>query len=180
MEYRDELSSIGRRTTLRRILYACVVRQVIINQQIPLPSFDELYMMPFYAEEYLIPKSELEVDSLRHFLRAVQTMYEMGMPAINNKKSYIEVAGLLDNSNRTYTLGGAPSKATMRRIMIFHTVTGTNIPVCNTDEHQSKRRKLNEEYKRIQWKMKKEVSTDSSSEDGDEVDNELVILFKST
>jgi hypothetical protein len=100
--------SIGRRTLLRRILNACVVRQVISNDQIPLPTLQQLHEVPFYEDKNLIPPSELEIDSLRHFMRAIQTMHEMGMPAVNNKKTYIEIAAMLDGSKCTYALGGSP------------------------------------------------------------------------
>jgi hypothetical protein len=142
LEYRDELASIGRRTLLRRILNACVVRQVIINDGITLPSTEQLHEMPFYEDADLIPTSATEIDNLRHFMRAVQTMHMMGMPAVNNKKTYIDVAAMLEGSNRTYSTGGTPSRAIRRRVMIYHGVTGTEIPRCNTTAHQQKRRKV--------------------------------------
>jgi hypothetical protein len=148
VHYRDTLSSEGRRTLLRRILYACVVRQVIINDQIQLPSMDQLQVMPFYQDPHLVPTSELEIDSLRHFMRAVQTMHEMGMPAVNNKQTYIEVAAMLDDSKCTYALGGAPSKATMRRVMIYHGVTGIEIPRSFL-KPSSKRRKIHDVVDKI-------------------------------
>jgi hypothetical protein len=143
LQYRDELASIGRRTLLRRILYACVVRQVIINYGTPLPTVDQLQKMPFYEDKNLIPPSELETESLRHFMRAIQAMHEMGMPAASNKKTYIEVAAMLDDSKCTYALGGAPSKATMRRVMIYHRVTGIESP-SYMQKASSKRRKIND------------------------------------
>jgi hypothetical protein len=142
-QYRQELGSIGRRMLLRRILNTCVVRQVIINDQIPLPTVDQLYEMPFYEDKNLIPPSELETESLRHFMRAIQTMHEMGMPAARNKKTYIEVAAMLDDSKCTYALGGAPSKATMRRVMIYHRVAGTDAPPSFL-KPSSKRRKIHD------------------------------------
>jgi hypothetical protein len=141
LQYRDELASIGRRTSLRRILYACVVRQVIINDDIPLPTVDQLYEMPFY-EDNLTPPSQLELESLRHFMRAIQTLHEIGMPAASNKKTYIDVAAMLDGSKCTYALGGAPSKATMRRVMIYHGMTGIEIPPSYMQKTSSKRRKI--------------------------------------
>jgi hypothetical protein len=111
---------------------------------------DQLQVMPFYQDPHLVPTSELEIDSLRHFMRAVQTMHEMGMPAVNNKQTYIEVAAMLDDSKCTYALGGAPSKATMRRVMIYHGVTGIEIPRSHTYSYTSKRKKLNEDSTTVQ------------------------------
>jgi hypothetical protein len=162
LQYRDELASIGRRTLLRRILNACVVRQVIINDSIPLPTVDQLHEMPFYEDKNLIPPSELETESLRHFMRAIQIMHEMGIPAVNNKKTYIEVAAMLDDSKFTYAMGGAPSKATMRRVMIYHGVTGIEIPRSFL-KPSSKRRKIDDVVDTI----------DSSKGDEDILDDDL-------
>jgi hypothetical protein len=71
-----------------------------------------------------MPKTVSEVNSLRRFQRAIQTIYDIGLPPFNNKQNYMEVAAMLDGSNRFYAMGGAPSKATIRRTIIFHTVTG--------------------------------------------------------
>jgi hypothetical protein len=167
LQYRDELASIGRRTLLRRILYACVVRQVIINDDIPLPTIEQLYEMPFYEDKNLIPPSEVETDSLRHFMRAIQTMHEMGMPAASNKKTYIEVAAMLDDSKCTYALGGAPSKATMRRVMIYHRMTGIETP-SYVQNASSKRRKIERDIEKNSHEVN-ETILDTS----DFVDDEL-------
>jgi hypothetical protein len=171
-QYREELGLIGRRTLLRRILYACVVRQVIINGHIPLPTIEHLHEMPFYEDKNLIPTSELEIDSLRHFMRAIQTMHEIGVPAVNNKQTYVEVAAMLDDSKCTYALGGAPSRATMRRLSIYHGVTGTEIPPCNTTAHKSKRRKVTVKEEKVPVPS----TTTASAWSSHEIDEELILF----
>jgi hypothetical protein len=123
--YRKQLTAQNRFTTIRRILHACVVRQVIINEARPLPSNEELRRMPFFEDPQYAPAAEDEISSLRRFYRAVQTLVDIGVPGNNNKQTYIEVGAMLDGSNRTYAFGGAPSKATLRRQVIFHMVTGS-------------------------------------------------------
>jgi hypothetical protein len=122
--YRKELALTGRMTQLRRVIMACVVRQVIANEEIPLTAYEELAKMSFFHDKELMPKTVSEVNSLRRFQRAIQTIYDIGLPPFNNKQNYMEVAAMLDGSNRFYAMGGAPSKATIRRTIIFHTVTG--------------------------------------------------------
>jgi hypothetical protein len=141
VRYRKDLSSQNRLTPMRRILYACVVRQVIINEAKPLPTEDELRSMPFYAEDDLVPPTPKEVLSLCRFLRAIQTLKDIGLPGDNNKQTYIDVANMLDGSNRACAYGGAPSKATIRRAMIFHAVMNTET-TCPEAESRAKRRRV--------------------------------------
>jgi hypothetical protein len=121
--YRKALAQEGRLSQLRRILYACVVRQVILNESIPLPEYEELQTMPFFTNPDLLPKTVSEIRSLLHFLRVMKTLKDIGLPGVNNKLNYIEVGAMMDGSQRSYSLGGAPSKATMRRVVIFHAVS---------------------------------------------------------
>jgi hypothetical protein len=121
--YRKQLSAQNRLSPIRRVLYACVIRQVIINEAKLLPTEDELRQMPFFAEPQYVPSSEEEITSLRRFYRVIQALVDIGVPGNNNKQTYIEVGAMLDGSNRSYAFGGAPSKATLRRQVIFHMVT---------------------------------------------------------
>lgn len=123
-EYRKELARVGRLMLIRRILYSMVVRQVILNEARPYPSFEELQAMPFFEDNDFTPRTEEEVQSLLRFMRAVQTFHDMGFPGSNNKRTYIDVAAMLEGCGRSYAFGGAPSKATICRMMIFHVVTG--------------------------------------------------------
>jgi hypothetical protein len=122
--YRKALENDKRSTLVRRIVYACVVRQVILNESKPLPSYEELQAMPFFRDVSVAPTEANEIKSLLRFLRAIRTLMEMGFPGNCSKRNYLEVAGILDGTRRNYALGGAPSKATIRRIVIFHIVTG--------------------------------------------------------
>jgi hypothetical protein len=124
LTYRRELAKIGRMTQIRRVLKACVVRQVILNEHRPLPHLEELQTMPFFNDISFLPKTISEVNCLRRFMRAIQALHDIGLPGANNKQNYLEIATMLEGSNRTYALGGAPSKATIRRTVIFHVVTG--------------------------------------------------------
>jgi hypothetical protein len=110
---------------------------VILNESIPLPDYEELQAMPFFTDPDLLPKTVPEMKSLLHFLRAVKTLKDIGLPGVNNKLNYIEVASMLDVSQRTYALGGAPSKATMRRVVIFHVVTKTSLTVQQRGTQES-------------------------------------------
>ncbi len=141
-QYCKELAITNRLIEIKRITYACVVRQVILYQRRPLPSIEELQTMPFYMDETYIPKEYSEIQSLRHFLRAIQVLYEIGLKGFQNKRTYIEVGGLLDGSDQSYTFGGAPSKATLRRAAIYHVVTGTPLRESN---HSAKRRRSDED-----------------------------------
>jgi hypothetical protein len=126
---------------MRRVIYACVLRQIILNQERSLPSLEELQMMPFFhQEEDMAPDCLEEVDSLRHFLRAVQTLHAIGLSGHNNKMTYIAIAGMLDGSNRSYAFGGAPSKAMIRRSVIFHLVT--DAPMRDAPKDRKRRREL--------------------------------------
>lgn len=124
-QYRKELSLVGRLTLIRRVIHACIVRQVIVNEKRPLPSLEHLHMMPLFSDPDICPSSDDEILSLRRFMRAIQTLHDIGLPGANNKITFIDVAAMLDGSNRPYSFGGAPSKATIRRAIVFHHVTGT-------------------------------------------------------
>lgn len=127
-QYRKDLAQVNRLIQLRRILYACVVRQVIITEKRPLPTQEDLEVMPFYSDPDLIPTTSEEAESLRRYLQATQVLHEIGLAGSGNKQTYVETAALFDGLGQSYALGGAPSKATIRRVIIFHIVTGVTQP----------------------------------------------------
>jgi hypothetical protein len=100
--------------------------------------------MPFFKDISVAPTEAYEVKSLFHFLRATRTLMEMGLAAKSNKRNYLEVAGILDGTGRTYALGGSPSKATIRRIVIFHVITGLEFAkkMNSQVDGKSKKRKV--------------------------------------
>lgn len=132
------LSATGRSTVIRRVIYACVVRQIILNKQICLPPIEEVQQMHFYSDSDFLPIDEEEELSLRRFLRAIKILCSIGVSGKNNKQTFVEVGGMLDGANRTYAFGGAPSKATMRRAFIFHVVT--NVPMREAPRERMRRR----------------------------------------
>lgn len=129
LQYRKELAASGRMTQLRRIIYACAVRQVIINERRQVPSLESLKHLPFFHHMEFLPTGVEEINCLRRFYRAIEVLHEIGVPGSNNKHTYIDVGAMLEGSNQTYAFGGAPSKATIRRSVMFHIVTGTE---CKT------------------------------------------------
>ncbi len=127
-QYRKELARVNRLVEIRRIIYACVVRQVILHDRWLLPAHEDIQAFPFFTDPDLTPANIQEIECLKHFLRAVRVLYHIGVPGSNNKQTYIDVASMLDGSNRSYAFGGSPSKATIRRAMIYHIVTNTPKP----------------------------------------------------
>ena len=122
--YRKELALAGRLIQIKRIMFACVVRQIIVTEQWQLPTYEELQDMPFFKDPNFVPTTVHEINCLRRFMRAAQVLQAIGLSGANNKQTYVEVCAMLDGSNQTYAFGGAPSKATVRRAVIFHVVSG--------------------------------------------------------
>jgi hypothetical protein len=179
--YKDVISAGSRKiladqrrlTLLRRIIYACVVRQVIINEQKPLPPVDFLQSMPFYEDPAMLPNNEAEVLSLRHFIRAIVTINEIGLTGKNNKQTYIDVAAMLDGSNRTYAFGGAPSKGTIRRSVIFHVITR----VALRDPIVPKKRSRPSSEDEIHFDWLSENEEDSSSGFSSSIHSSKKVIF---
>ncbi len=123
--------------------YAIVLRQYLLNQQVPLPSEEELYQQcPFLSDpddplHFTTQPGEREtvvttgryhkVDSMPHllgFLRAIQGFMQIGLSVTGNKNAFLWAGGVLEGSGTAYTTGGNATVVTQRREKMIEKITG--------------------------------------------------------
>jgi hypothetical protein len=122
--FHRNLTRTKRSQTIKSVVYAAFVRQIIVKEHRRLPPEEVLESFPFFQSEHLRPTQKDETVFLRGFIRAILTLLDVGLPARNNKHLFLLVGAMLEGSRQSYATGGSPSKATLRRLSLFEHITG--------------------------------------------------------
>ena len=169
--YCKDLTKQKRSDLVKAAFYALVVRQYILNNKLMLPTQEEILARFSFLQVDLTELVEAQkrdrMDYLLGYCRGIEALLAMGIAGHNNKKLFLAVGAMLEGSGQEYATGGAPSKATERRICIFHEMTGTDI----REKSKSSSEKVAKKRKRME-----------SSDDGDcdkEYDDYMVPAVKS-
>ena len=121
-EQRKQLTKSKRAHIVKAAFTAAIVRYVVQQRRYVLPSPEELKRYTFYDSGDLVIIEREEVLHLLGFIRILKVMLSLGLNGEQNKHLFLNVCSILEGSGKFYATGGAPSKATKRREIIYQDI----------------------------------------------------------